>query len=252
MRLRGKVAIVTGGGSGIGRAIAERFGREGAAVVVNGRRPGPIAEVADAIRKAGGRAQAAVADVTAADECETLVQAALEGFGRLDVLVNNAGGIVARAPAGETRDEAWEWTLEANLTSAFRCSRAALGPLAIARGAIVNVASVAGAKGTPGNAAYAAAKAGMINLTKSMALDYAARGIRVNAICPGFIETDFNRDHLAALRRTGEFDALVVKHPLGLGQPEDIAWAAVYLASDEARWVTGVALPVDGGMLAGL
>lgn len=251
MRLKGKIAIVTGSGSGIGRAIALRFGAEGAAVIVNGRRLGPIAEVADAVRKAGGRAQALAADVTSSEDCESLVQGTLEAFGRVDVLVNNAGGIVARAPVGETRDEAWEWTLEANLSSVFRCSRAALPALEQARGVIVNVASTAGAKGTPGNSAYAAAKAGVINLTRSMALDYAARGIRVNAICPAFIESDLNHDHLERMRRAGTFEALVARHPLGLGQPEDVAWAAVYLASDEARWVTGVALPVDGGLLAG-
>jgi 3-oxoacyl-[acyl-carrier protein] reductase len=106
-------------------------------------------------------------------------------------------------------------------------------------------------KGSPSLTAYAVSKAGVINLTKTMALDYAPRGVRVNAVCPAYVETELNRDYLAAMRADGRYEALLAKHPLGLGRPEDVAWAALYLASDEARWVTGVALPVDGGMLAG-
>jgi 3-oxoacyl-[acyl-carrier protein] reductase len=252
MRLKDKVAIVTGGGTGIGRAIALRFGLEGAAVVVNGRRTAPIAETAEAIRAAGGRAEAVAADVARPEACARLVRAALDAFGRLDVLVNCAGAVVRRVPAREASDDEWARTLEANLATAVRCSRAALPALALARGSIVNVASTAGAKGTPDNAAYAAAKAAVVNLTKSMALDEAPRGIRVNAVCPAWVETDLNRAYLEGLRPSGARDALVARHPLGLGRPDDVAWAALYLASDEARWVTGVALPVDGGLLAGL
>jgi NAD(P)-dependent dehydrogenase (short-subunit alcohol dehydrogenase family) len=253
MRLKGKVAIVTGGGSGLGRGIALAFGREGASVLVNGRRPGPIEATAGAIAEAGGRALAVPGDVTEADDVQRLVRAAVDGFGQLDVLVNNAGAIFSRTTAAEATEEDWRRTLDANLTSAFLCCKHALPELIRSRGNIVNIASVAGLVGTPARAAYGAAKAGVIFLTRGMALDYARHGVRVNCICPAFIETEITRDFLADLKRRGEFEALVRRHPLGtLGAPEDVAWAAVYLASDEARWVTGVALPVDGGMTAGL
>jgi len=252
VRLKGKIVIVTGGGTGIGRAIALRFGTEGATVLVNGRREPPLRAVADVIRATGGRAEAVAADVTSAAAVDRLIAAAVDGHGRLDVLVNNAGLMVSRTIAGECSDEDWQRTLDANLTSVFRCSKAALPALTDSRGAIVNIASVAGAKGSPSLTAYGVAKAGVINLTKTMALDYAARGIRVNAICPAYVETDINREYLESLRATGRFEGLLSKHPMGLGRPDDVAWAALYLASDEARWVTGVALPVDGGLLAGL
>jgi 3-oxoacyl-[acyl-carrier protein] reductase len=252
MRLKDKVAIVTGGGTGIGRAIALRFGLEGATVLVNGRREPPLRAVADVIRAAGGRAEAVAADVTRTEDVARLIATAVDRHGRLDILVNNAGVMVSRTVAGECTEEDWQRTLDGNLTSVFRCSKAALPALTDSRGVIVNVASTAGAKGSPSLAAYGVAKAGVINLTKTMALEYAPRGIRVNAVCPAYVETDFNREHLASLRASGRFDALLAKHPLGLGRPDDVAWAALYLASDEARWVTGVALPVDGGLLAGL
>jgi NAD(P)-dependent dehydrogenase (short-subunit alcohol dehydrogenase family) len=251
MRLKDKVVIVTGAGTGIGRAIALRFGLEGATVLVNGRRAAPLHAVADVIKAAGGRAEAVTADVTSVADVDRLVAAATGSHGRLDVLVNNAGIMVSRTTAGDCSDEDWQQTLDADLTSVFRCSKAALPALSASRGNIVNIASTAGMKGSPSLTAYGVAKAGVVSLTKTMALDYAARGVRVNAVCPAYVETDINRDYLAAMRADGRIAALLAKHPLGLGRPEDVAWAALYLASDEARWVTGVALPVDGGMLAG-
>ena len=252
MRLKDKVAVVTGAGTGLGRAIARRFALEGASIVVNGRRPGPIRAVADEIRAAGGRAEAVSADLTRAADVDTLLARALDAFGRVNVLVNNAGMMASRTAVADCSEADWQATLDGNLTTVFRCSKAALPALEVTRGNIVNVSSAAGLKGSPGLAAYAVAKAGVVNLTKTMALDYAPRGIRVNAVCPAYVETDFNRDHLASLRPTGGYDALLARHPLGLGQPDDVAWAALYLASDEARWITGVALPVDGGVMAGL
>ncbi len=252
MRLKGKVALVTGAGTGIGRAIALRFSLEGAQVVLAGRREAPLRAVAGTIRATGGRAHVVPADVTVAADVKRLMGAAADTFGQLDVLVNNAGVIVSRTTAAACPPEDWARTMEADLTSVFRCSQAALPALVRARGNIVNLASVAGLKGTPALAAYGVAKAGVVNLTKTMALEQAPHGVRVNAICPAYVETELNRDYLAALRGTPAGDALVARHPLGLGRPEDVAWAAVYLASEEARWVTGVALPVDGGLLAGL
>jgi NAD(P)-dependent dehydrogenase (short-subunit alcohol dehydrogenase family) len=252
VRLKGKVAVVTGAGTGLGRAIAARLALDGAAVVASGRRAGPLGAVVDAIRAAGGRAEAVSADLTRPADVDTLIARAVDAFGGLDVLVNNAGMMASRTTAAECSEADWQATLDGNLTTVFRCSKAALPALDARRGNIVNVASAAGLKGSPGLAAYAAAKAAVVNLTRTMALDCAPQGIRVNAVCPAYIETDFNREHLTGLRRTGAYDALLARHPLGLGQPDDVAWAVLYLASDEARWVTGVALPVDGGVMAGL
>jgi NAD(P)-dependent dehydrogenase (short-subunit alcohol dehydrogenase family) len=250
MRLEDKVTLVTGAGTGIGRAIARRFALEGATVVVAGRRAAPLGATVEAIAAEGGRAHAVTADVTRPDDAARLVRAAVDQAGPLDVLVNNAGVVVSRLPIGECPDDDFTRMVEGNLTSVFRCSTAALDALRSTRGNIVNIASAAGLKGRKSLLAYATAKAAVVSLTKSMALDLAPSGVRVNAICPAYIETDMNRELLAELRRSGGYDELVALHPLGLGTADDVAWAAVYLASDEARWVTGVALPVDGGATA--
>ncbi|MBI2216313.1 MAG: glucose 1-dehydrogenase [Candidatus Rokubacteria bacterium] len=250
MRLAGKVALITGGGTGIGRAVATRFAEQGATVIVAGRRPAPLAAVVDAIGAAGGRAHAITADVSQVDDAARLVQKTVAQAGRLDVLVNNAGIITSRAPVGACTDEDFTRTLDGNLLSVFRLTTAALDTLKGSRGSVVNIASVAGLKGRRGLLAYATAKAGVVSLTRSMSLDLAPFRVRVNAVCPAYVETDLNRDFLAELKRTGGYEDLLAMHPLGLGTPDDVAWAVVYLASDEARWVTGVALPVDGGVMA--
>ncbi len=253
MRLKGKVAIVTGAGTGLGRSIALMFARDGASVVANGRRPAPIEATAKAITDAGGRAAAVPGDVTVVADIQRLIRTAVDTFGQLDILVNNAGLITSRTNAVECPEEDWRKMIEGNLTSVFLCSKYALPELIKSRGNIINLASVAGLLGSPNRAAYGASKGGVVILTRGMALDFARHGVRVNAICPAFVETEINRDFLAEIKQRGEYDALVKRHPLGsLGEPEDVAYAAVYLASDEARWVTGIALPVDGGMTAGL
>jgi len=251
MRLEGKVAIVTGAGTGLGRAIAIMFAREGAKVTLNGRRAEPIQKAAAEIAQAGGTSLACAGDVTKAADVKTMVEATVRAFGRLDILVNNAGGIPERGPVLALSEEGFKKTLDVNLTSAFLCSKQALPELIKSKGNIVNVASLAGLRGAPNNTAYGTAKGGMVILTKDMAVDYAPQGVRVNAICPAYVETDLNRELLANMKETGEYEALVKMHLLGrLGEPDDVAYAAVYLASDEAKWITGTTLSVDGGISA--
>jgi NAD(P)-dependent dehydrogenase (short-subunit alcohol dehydrogenase family) len=190
-------------------------------------------------------------DVTKETDVARLVDTVLKSFGRLDILVNNAGGIAERGPVLGMSEDGFRKTLDINVTSAFLCSRQALPELIRSKGNIVNIASLAGLRGAPNNAAYGAAKGAMVILTKDMAVDYASQGVRVNAVCPAYIETDLNREMLDGLKKTGEYEALVKMHLLGrLGEPDDVAYATVYLASDEAKWLTGVTLGVDGGISA--
>jgi NAD(P)-dependent dehydrogenase (short-subunit alcohol dehydrogenase family) len=251
VRLDGKVALITGGGTGIGRGIARRFACEGATVVIAGRRREPLDTTVEEIVTAGGRARAVTADVTRPGDAERLIAAVVDHAGRLDVLVNNAGVILSRTSLEACPDDDFTRMLDGNVAPVFRCARAAVRELRRSRGNVVNIASAAGLRGTPNLAVYGAAKAAVITLTKSLALEWAPSGVRVNAICPAYVETDINREFLDELRRTGAYEALAARHPLGLGTPDDVAWAAVYLASDEARWITGIALPVDGGVMAG-
>ena len=250
MRLAGKVAIVTGGGGpGIGRAIAGRFAREGARVVVVDLVAERAEEVAAAIVEAGGEALPIHADVARAAEVEALVARALEMYERVDILVNSAG----RSLGDDIRtiDEAtWDANFAVVLKSAFLCSKA-LVPQMIDRGggAIVNIASVNGLTGL-GEEGYSAAKAGMVNLTQNLAVKYGRYGVRANCICPGTIRTPGWERRLE--RDPAIFERLVKWYPLGrIGEPADIANAALFLASDEAAWLTGAILPVDGGLMAG-
>jgi meso-butanediol dehydrogenase/(S,S)-butanediol dehydrogenase/diacetyl reductase len=239
-RLDGRTAIVTGGGSGIGRAICRRFAADGASVVV----ADVVAERAEEVaEEVGGRA--VQADVTLAADVARLLDAA----GRVDVLVNNAGGGM-NDDLLDIDGDAWDDDLALNLKSAFLCTKAVL-PQMTERGggAIVNIASVNGLAFFA-NDAYSAAKAGLIQLTRSVAVRYGRFGIRANAIAPGTIRTPLWQERVD--KRPAIFERLVSWYPLGrVGEPEDVADAAAFLASDEARWITGEVLRVDGGLLAG-
>ncbi|HET8627858.1 MAG TPA: glucose 1-dehydrogenase [Thermomicrobiales bacterium] len=249
MRLAGNVALVTGAGSGIGRAIAERFAAEGARVAVVDLFRDRAAETARRIRAAGGEALALEADVADAAAVERMAERATREYGRIDLLVNNAA--VAVGDDILTIDEAtWDLNLAVVLKGAYLCARALLpGMLARRRGAIVNIASVNGLTGL-GEEAYSAAKAGVINLTQNLAVKYGRQGVRVNCICPGTIRTPVWQPRVE--RDPAIFDRLARWYPLGrVGEPEDVANAALFLASDEAAWITGATLVVDGGLTAG-
>ena len=254
MRLAGKSALITGAASGIGRETAQRFAEEGAAVVCVDLDGAGAARVAHTIGGKGGTALSVPADLTDADEVRRMADEALSARGAIDILVNNAGVSILGGVA-ELTEADWQHEIDTNLASVYRVSKA-LWPhfVAAGGGAILSTASIAGATAVTQGAAYVASKAGLIMLTRCMALDGADSGIRANCICPGWVDTPLFDGFLAqqpepetarerAARRT----------PLGrIGTPRDIADGFVYLASDEASWITGTALVIDGGLTAGL
>lgn len=242
--LDGKVAIVTGAGQGIGRAIAERLAGEGAAVVVNSARETSCGPVAEAINAAGGKAIAVAGDVGDVAVVEKVVKAATEQFGGISILVNNAG-ITRDNLIMRLKDEDWDEVLRVNLKSAWLLSRAVARPMMKSRwGRIVNVASIVGVIGNAGQSNYCAAKAGMIGLTKSLARELASRNILVNAVAPGFIETKMTEELGEDLRAQ-----LLKEIPLArFGTPADIAEPVLFLCSDAAGYITGTTLEISGGM----
>ena len=251
-RLAGQTALITGGGTGMGRAIALAFSREGASVTVAGRRVEKLREVVSEIEKQGGQALAVSCDVTQSKDAGRAVQESVARFGRLDVLVNNAGALSV-STVESIPEEDWDRLMLVNLKGPFLVSRAALPALRKAGGgSIINIGSILGLIGMKGRAAYAASKGGVTMLTKAMALDYAHEKIRVNCICPALVETELIRD-LFGSGSEGEAArrSRIAQFPLGrMGRPEDVADMAVFLASKESSWVTGVAIPLDGGLSA--
>jgi meso-butanediol dehydrogenase/(S,S)-butanediol dehydrogenase/diacetyl reductase len=239
MRLAGQVALVTGGGTGIGAATARRFANEGASLVITGRRPEPLEAVAE---ETG--AVIVQGDVSDASHVAEAVSTAVERFGRLDIVVNNAG----------IGGPDWQRVIDVNLTGARLAAEAALPHLVERRGSVVNVSSVSAFVAHAGGVAYNTSKAALVMLTKSLALDYGPRGVRVNAVCPGWVRTemgDRSMDKLATARGISRDEAyeLTARHaPLGrVGAPEEIAAACLFLASEEASFITGATLIVDGG-----
>jgi NAD(P)-dependent dehydrogenase (short-subunit alcohol dehydrogenase family) len=248
-RLKGKTGIVTGAGSGIGRACAVAMAREGARVALVGRRKDRVEEVA---REIGNSAIAIAADVSSNSDINALLEKTVSHFGGLNFLLNNAG-LLHVGNAEQITEEQWDQTFKVNVRGVWLLSRAALPHMRKAgSGSIINMASTLALVGARNRAAYAPSKGAVIQLTRSMAIDHGHEHIRVNAICPSFVETELTAGLLA---QTSDPAAVRLErtaaHPIGrLGRPEDIAGLAVYLAGDESSWVTGAIMPVDGGYSA--
>jgi NAD(P)-dependent dehydrogenase (short-subunit alcohol dehydrogenase family) len=250
-----QIAVITGASSGIGRATAARFGRDGASVLAVGRKASALAEVAQEVERAGGRCVAFEADVTAAEAPDAIVAQAVQAFGGLTTLVN-AAGIIANGTVENTPDPAWDEMLDINLRAPFRLMRAAMPHLVAAQRlattpttSVVNVSSVTGLRAFPGVLAYCVSKAGLDQLTRCAALELAAQGVRINAVNPGVTVTNLHRrsgvneeNYAAFLERSKQ------THPLGrAGTPEEIADLIAFLASDRAGWITGETISIDGG-----
>jgi NAD(P)-dependent dehydrogenase (short-subunit alcohol dehydrogenase family) len=253
MSLQGKSAIISGAASGIGRATALLFAREGASVLLADLNESGGTEVQREISSAGGRAHYESADVTRAADCQRVVQRAVELFGTINILFNNAG-IIRRASVVDLSEEDWDRVMDVNVKSIFLMSRYAIPVMARGGGgSIINTSSGWGLTGGPKAAVYCASKGAVVLLTKAMAVDHGPQDVRVNCICPGDTDTAMLRDEARQLGEISDrFLADAARRPLGrLGKPEEIAQAALYLASDASSFVTGTALVVDGGGLAG-
>ena len=249
MRFENRVAIITGGTRGIGVAAARLFTAEGGTVVAVAR----DATHGESAIAGIPRASFLAVDVRSGADCERVVTETLGTHSRLDVLINNAGVIYRNRTVEQTTDEEWDTTFDINVKGAFLMSRSALQALRDGGGNIVNVASYVGLVGFAGAAAYAASKAALVNLTRTMALDHAREGVRVNCVCPGSVDTEMIRSAWRAHGNPIEAERLWgEKHPLGrIATPEEVARTMLFLASDDASFITGAALPVDGGITAG-
>lgn len=246
MSLAGKSAIVTGASRGIGRAIAIDLAARGAAVLVNYNSSETAAqEVVDTITAAGGKAFALKGDVSKVDDANALIKACIDTYGKLDILVNNAG-TTRDTLLMSMKEEDWDIVMSVDLKSVFNCSKAAIRPMIRQRsGRIINISSVVGLAGQGGQSNYAAAKAGVIGFTKSLAREVGSRGITVNAVAPGFIPTA-----LTNVLTEEQKQSAIKMTPLGrFGKPEEVAYAVSFLASEEAAFITGIVLTVDGGLV---
>ena len=243
-----RAAIVTGASSGIGRAAAMRLGSDGFAVLAVGRKHDALEKVCAEIRQAGGRAEPFVADVTSAEGPGAIVGRALETFGGIDALVN-AAGVIASGSVADTTDDGWDAMMAVNVRAPFRLIREASASLISRRGAVVNVSSVAGLRAFPGVASYAVSKAAVDQLTRVAALDFAASGVRINAVNPGVVVTNLHRRGGMDETKYAEFlERSKTTHPLGRpGRPEEIADLIAYLLSPAAGWITGETIAIDGG-----
>jgi NAD(P)-dependent dehydrogenase (short-subunit alcohol dehydrogenase family) len=251
MRLKGKVAIVTGGGAGIGEAICRRFAREGASLVVNGLPDDPIDDVVEAIEREGGRAVAVAGDVSNEAIARACVDAAVENFGKVDILVNNAGVLIANTDTADMPLETFEEHIRCNIRSAFLMTKFALPHLRKTRGNIITAGSEGGINGQPRNTVYGGTKGFLHAFVEGVAVEQARHGVRVNCVCPGPIDTAWTHKETGAVDEEIE-KALVSATPLGRrGTVEEVANVYVFLASDEASFVTGALWLVDGGITPG-
>jgi len=249
MRLEGKAALITGAGSGIGRAAAELFSREGARLVISGRRPEPLEETAAALRAAGGEVTAVPGDVSRAEDARRMIAAVVDAYGKLDVMFCNAG-VQHRTNVVDMPEEAYDHLMTVNVKGFFLCAKYGIPEMIKAGGgSIVVNSSTVGLHGMAGANVYAASKGACIALAKSIAHEYGPQGVRANAVCPALVDTEMPRSRVKPGDDWNEaLKGYLKDYPLGrIGTPEDIARAVLFLAGDESSWITGVALVLDGG-----
>lgn len=252
MKLKDKVAIITGSSKGIGLGIAQVFHKEGAKVVVTCRTESEGKKTADELDAAQGKAIFVKTDVTKSQDIQNLINITIKTFGKLDILVNNAGYHISKN-AEQTSEEEWEFLQNTNLRSTFLCSKYALEHLKKTKGNIINISSMVGVVGQPNAAAYSATKGGQIAMTKNMAIDFAPDGIRVNVICPGWIQTPLVEDWFEQQQDPEAVRKYIyAQHPLGrIGTIEECGYLAAFIASDEAAFITGTRFDIDGGVTLG-